>query len=680
MKKSKLTLFLAIILCALLFVFPVCASELQESVTESETQAQSESQIEFETEALIESENNLDLGISTTALTPEDDTNIEAFVRRLYETLLYRAPDEHGFNDWTTKLSQQSTTATDIIVGFIHSEEMKNANLSNNDYVDTLYRAFFDREPDAAGKADWMNALECGLSRDYVCAGFLGSSEFHKLCARYEIIPGGLKVSGILDTNPEVTRFVGRLYSKILSRTPDQGGLEYWVNALVNEGQTAAYTIEGFFYSDEFKALDLSNEAYIDICYYTLLDRGPDASGKQYWMDIADYGVSQAHILYNFVGSQEFDSMCNDYGITRGFVKLYEARDYNRDVTHFIKLSYPGAFNRNASVDDLNHWASELNGHKHTGASYVRALMLSDEISSLDLSNEEFVARSYATALLRTASESEIAAGAALITSDSKEAFLTSLLDSDEFASICNTYTLLSAREGWNQVLQNWYYVENGMSVSGWKRIDGQLYYFDPNLYNYRVTGWNYIDGLKYYFNSDGTLNQNVENIIGPQSKYLVKVNTVMNVVSIYAQDGANGYIIPVKNMICSTGAYGHGTVQGQFTIRRYALWGLLMDGVSGQYLSQIYNDYLFHSCWYYTYGDRYSLSISEFNKLGTNASHGCVRLKVSDAKWIFDNCNGSTVIVYGSGNMDNMFDKPARPSAVPLGNDRGYDPSDPNI
>ncbi|MFR5209625.1 MAG: L,D-transpeptidase family protein [Clostridia bacterium] len=27
------------------------------------------------------------------------------------------------------------------------------------------------------------------------------------------------------------------------------------------------------------------------------------------------------------------------------------------------------------------------------------------------------------------------------------------------------------------------------------------------------------------------------------------------------------------------------------------------------------------------------------FNKLGEQASQGCVRLAVSDAKWVYDNC-----------------------------------------
>ena len=36
------------------------------------------------------------------------------------------------------------------------------------------------------------------------------------------------------------------------------------------------------------------------------------------------------------------------------------------------------------------------------------------------------------------------------------------------------------------------------------------------------------------------------------------------------------------------------------------------------------------------------------FSKLGKNGSHGCVRLSVEDAKWIYQNCPVQTkIIVY---------------------------------
>ena len=222
-----------------------------------------------------------------------------------------------------------------------------------------------------------------------------------------------------------------------------------------------------------------------------------------------------------------------------------------------------------------------------------------------------------------------------------------------------------------------YYYNSDGTRVKGWKTINNNKYYFDAKT-GAMQTGWNYVGGYKLYFKSNGVLSENVDSLIGKQSSYYVKVNTSTNTVTIFAKDGSNGYIIPVKKMICSTGKSGTPTIKGTFTIKRYARWGTLMGPVYGQYCSQIYGGYLFHSAWYYVNGNNRTLSVSEYRKLGTNASHGCVRLTVADAKWIYDNCNGSTVYVYSKGSDGDPFRKPSRPNPVVISGDYGYDPTDP--
>ena len=57
-----------------------------------------------------------------------------------------------------------------------------------------------------------------------------------------------------------------------------------------------------------------------------------------------------------------------------------------------------------------------------------------------------------------------------------------------------------------------------------------------------------------------------------------------------------------------------------------------------GQYCSHITSDILFHSVPNTRYNDPYSLEYWEYNKLGKQASAGCIRLTVKHAKWLFDN------------------------------------------
>ena len=52
----------------------------------------------------------------------------------------------------------------------------------------------------------------------------------------------------------------------------------------------------------------------------------------------------------------------------------------------------------------------------------------------------------------------------------------------------------------------------------------------------------------------------------------------------------------------------------------------------------------MFHSVLYSQKGGK--VTQSSVNHLGSRASHGCVRLSVEDAKWIWNNCPANTTVV----------------------------------
>lgn len=187
--------------------------------------------------------------------------------------------------------------------------------------------------------------------------------------------------------------------------------------------------------------------------------------------------------------------------------------------------------------------------------------------------------------------------------------------------------------------------------------------------------GWYYENGYKLYYIND-VLQKDVSGIIGPQSSYRADVNRTTCTVTIYAKDGSNGYIIPVKAFACSVGLPGTETPSGTYYTQARYRWHELMGPSYGQYCTRIVGGILFHS----VAGSNmtsYNLSASDYNMLGQPASHGCVRLCVRDAKWIYDNCNlGMEVRIYDS-SYAGPFGKPDT-IKIPVG--QTWDPTDPNI
>ena len=117
--------------------------------------------------------------------------------------------------------------------------------------------------------------------------------------------------------------------------------------------------------------------------------------------------------------------------------------------------------------------------------------------------------------------------------------------------------------------------------------------------------------------------------------QYYIKVNYKAQVVTIYTQDKKGNYTKPVKAMVCSTGTYT--PTSGVYKTPYRYRWLRMVGGVYGQYCTQIVGDILFHSVPYLERENHSSLEYWAYDKLGTKASLGCVRLTCRDAKWIYD-------------------------------------------
>lgn len=133
-----------------------------------------------------------------------------------------------------------------------------------------------------------------------------------------------------------------------------------------------------------------------------------------------------------------------------------------------------------------------------------------------------------------------------------------------------------------------------------------------------------------------------------PAHKYRVEISVSRQKVYVY-EWYCGAYSKLVKTMTCTTGAVDTPTPLGTYRMagpcgrwyyfKKFDCWA--------QYATRIVGGILIHSV-LYSEKDESTLRKGSVYALGTRGSHGCVRLAVEDAKWIYNNVSaGSTCRVY---------------------------------
>ncbi len=112
---------------------------------------------------------------------------------RLYVAYFGRDPDVSGLDYWRGRM-WEGVSAHAISSAFASSQEFQQryGHLSNEQFVDLVYRNVLERSPDLAGKQYWTGMLGKGLSRGELMLGFSESGEFVQKTSDRET-PSGLR-------------------------------------------------------------------------------------------------------------------------------------------------------------------------------------------------------------------------------------------------------------------------------------------------------------------------------------------------------------------------------------------------------------------------------------------------------------------------------------------------------
>lgn len=145
-------------------------------------------------------------------------------------------------------------------------------------------------------------------------------------------------------------------------------------------------------------------------------------------------------------------------------------------------------------------------------------------------------------------------------------------------------------------------------------------------------------------------------------NKYYIVLDTTNQVVTVYQKDDDGEYTRIVRRFVCTTGKTkpkgdepASPTPSGTWKIGGRERFGKFaaFNNEYARYWTQIVGGVYFHSIMFSS-RDTSTLKKFAFNNLGTSGSHGCVRLYVEDAKWLYYNAPFGTTVKVTAGKARN--------------------------
>lgn len=136
---------------------------------------------------------------------------------------------------------------------------------------------------------------------------------------------------------------------------------------------------------------------------------------------------------------------------------------------------------------------------------------------------------------------------------------------------------------------------------------------------------------------------------------YRLIVDLYHKVVMAYTKDENGKYTKPVRYMLCGVGASNTPTPTGTFKMENYRLRYEIFNGTNcyGQYWSILKGRIYFHSILYTSFNAK-DYTETSYDNLGKAVSHGCIRLTVPDARWIYYNVAPGTEVEVRKGSAND--------------------------
>jgi hypothetical protein len=231
------------------------------------------------------------------------------------------------------------------------------------------YQSILRRAPDSGGLNFWedealrVRAHGASINEAFFALSgtFLGSPEYAAF-------------------NRDATGFVTDLYKVFFDRSPDSGGLSFWVGN-INQGMPRDVVYASFLFSDEFRTFmqgkfgPISARAEVDMVmdfYRGLLGRLPDSGGLDSWLRV--FRKSQCD------GPAAVASSATS--ISKAFANSGEYLARGRTNAQYVGDLYNAFLRRGGDLNGVKFWITQLDLGTFTRDSMLQSFAGSAEFTA----------------------------------------------------------------------------------------------------------------------------------------------------------------------------------------------------------------------------------------------------------------------------------------------------------
>lgn len=242
----------------------------------------------------------------------------EVILDYMYQDILNRNPDGAGRKEYLGKLNNGSMSRAQVAQTLMNSDEHR------LQVIDKLYVELLGRPADNYGRQFYLGQLKSGALTERTLATALVSSD------------EAIRKSVLQRVDGQNVDYVNSIYQMLQGRTADISGLAQFATEL-NTGVSRIETVQAVWNSPEYLG------KIVDKLYNTYLRRNADAGGRANWVNALQSGMSEDDLTIAFLTSGEY------------------ANRFGNGNQAFVDSLYKDILGRTADKGGRDYWIGQLN-------------------------------------------------------------------------------------------------------------------------------------------------------------------------------------------------------------------------------------------------------------------------------------------------------------------------------